>query len=57
MHYRIPFIFVTFILPVWVLYWQAGHKMLTQTNLQSLLFLYSETPKKYEIADIKVDGC
>ena len=32
MHYRISFIFV-------------GHKMLTQTNLQSLLFYIQEHPK------------
>ena len=55
MHYRISFIFVTFIcLFGFVL---AGRAQDANTDESSKpVILYSGTPKKYEIADIKVEG-
>lgn len=55
MHYRISFIFVTFI----CLFFSALPGMAQDVNTDESskpVILYSGTPKKYEIADIKVEG-
>lgn len=55
MHYRISFIFVTFI----CLFCFALPGMAQEANSDESskpVILYSGTPKKYEIADIKVEG-
>ena len=55
MHYRISFIFVTFI--GLFCFAATGFTQNTNTDEDSKpVILYSGTPKKYEIADIKVEG-
>ena len=55
MHYRISFIFVTFI--CLFCFAATGFTQNTNTDEDSKpVILYSGTPKKYEIADIKVEG-
>lgn len=55
MHYRISFIFVTFIcLSCFALPGMAQNADTDESSKP--VILYSGTPKKYEIADIKVDG-
>ena len=54
MHYRISFIFVTFIsLFCFAL---PGVAQDANTDESKPVIMYSGTPKKYEIADIKVEG-
>ena len=54
MHYRISFIFVTFIsLFCFAL---PGVAQDANTDESNPVIMYSGTPKKYEIADIKVEG-
>ena len=55
MHYRISFIFITFI--CLFSFATTGIAQNANTDEDSKpVILYSGTPKKYEIADIKVEG-
>lgn len=55
MHYRISFIFVTFICLAWFALPGMAQNADTDESSKPVI-LYSGTPKKYEIADIKVEG-
>ena len=55
MHYRISFIFITFV--CLCCFATTGIAQNANTDEDSKpVILYSGTPKKYEIADIKVEG-
>ena len=55
MHYRISFIFITFV--CLCSFATTGFAQNANTDEDSKpVILYSGTPKKYEIADIKVEG-
>ena len=55
MHYRISFIFVTFICLFCFAVTGTAQNADTDEDSKPVI-LYSGTPKKYEIADIKVEG-
>jgi len=54
MHYRISFIFVTFI--SLFCFATSGRAQIANSEDSKPVILYSGMPKKYEIADIKVEG-
>ena len=55
MHYRISFIFVTFICLFCFVTTGIAQEANTDEDSKPVI-LYSGTPKQYEIADIKVEG-
>ena len=55
MHYRISFIFITFVCLCCFATTGVAQNANTDEDSKPVI-LYSGTPKKYEIADIKVEG-
>lgn len=56
MHYRVFSIFVTFICLFGCVWTAPAQEVTSGEDEQKPVVLYSGTPKKYEIADIKVEG-
>ena len=55
MHYRISYLFITFICLCSFAATSVAQNTSTDSHSKPVI-LYSGTPKKYEIADIKVEG-